>query len=149
MGEKNRNTHLAENRLSSDFCDWSEVTDGLRWETWSHRDRDRVSSGDHVFILLLSEIKVLRNETLWCGWTFQDGRSAPECITLVGKRPPWCVHLPSVKPHRSQPLEEGVLHGEAPSSASVKRRDSCCQAPHALCPPRVRCCYGTKFQSLE
>lgn len=28
-------THLAENRLSSDFCDWSEVTDGLLWETWS------------------------------------------------------------------------------------------------------------------
>lgn len=26
-------THLAEKRLSTDFCDWSEVTDGLLWET--------------------------------------------------------------------------------------------------------------------
>lgn len=55
----------------------------------------------------------------------QDERTAPECITSVGMRltEPWCVRLPSVKPHRSQPLEEGVLHGEAPSSASVKSRD--------------------------
>lgn len=33
VGGKNPNTYLAEKRLSSDFCDWSEVTDGLRWET--------------------------------------------------------------------------------------------------------------------
>lgn len=26
--------YLAENRLSSDFCDWSEVTDGLLGDTW-------------------------------------------------------------------------------------------------------------------
>lgn len=42
MDGQNPNTHLAENRLSSDLCDWSEVTDGLLWDTWSHRDRDRV-----------------------------------------------------------------------------------------------------------
>lgn len=37
------NTHLAENRLSTDFCDWSEVTDGLLWETW--REKGRVRRG--------------------------------------------------------------------------------------------------------
>lgn len=33
-------THLAEKRLSTDFCDWSEVTDGLLWETERQKDRD-------------------------------------------------------------------------------------------------------------
>ena len=37
-------THLAEKRLSTDFCDWSEVTDGLLWETW--RQRGRVRQGE-------------------------------------------------------------------------------------------------------
>lgn len=27
--------------LSTDFCDWSEVTDGLLWETWTQRGRVR------------------------------------------------------------------------------------------------------------
>lgn len=40
-------THLAEKRLSTDFCDWSEVTEGLLWETWRQQDtkRGRVSQG--------------------------------------------------------------------------------------------------------
>lgn len=36
VGGQNPNTHLAEKRLSSDFCDWSEVTDGLLGETGRH-----------------------------------------------------------------------------------------------------------------
>lgn len=32
-------TYLAEKRLSTDFCDWSEVTDGLLWETWGEREK--------------------------------------------------------------------------------------------------------------
>lgn len=35
------NTHLAEKMLSTDFCDWSDVTDGLLWETWRQRGRVR------------------------------------------------------------------------------------------------------------
>lgn len=37
-----------------------------------------------------------------------------------------------MKPHRSQPLEEGVLHGEAPSSAPVNDRDSRQAPPVAM-----------------
>lgn len=32
-------------------------------------------------------------------------------------------YLPSVKLHLSQPEEEGVLHGDAPSSASIRKSD--------------------------
>lgn len=41
MRSQSPNTHLAENRLSTDFCDWSEVTDGLLWETWGQKGRVR------------------------------------------------------------------------------------------------------------
>lgn len=33
-------------------------------------------------------------------------------------------YLPSVKLHLSQPDEEGVLHGDAPSSASIRKSDT-------------------------
>lgn len=55
-------THLAEKRLSTDFCDWSEVTEGLLWETWRQQDtkRGRVSQGKQrevrecIFFTLIS-----------------------------------------------------------------------------------------------
>lgn len=43
--KKDPNTHLAENRLSSDFCDWSEVTDGLRWETGATETKTGLETG--------------------------------------------------------------------------------------------------------
>lgn len=58
VGGQNSNTHLAENRLSSDFCDWSEVTDGLLGEAGRHRNGDsekrwyfrrRLASGGGAF----------------------------------------------------------------------------------------------------
>lgn len=45
VGGKDPNTHLAENRLSSDFCDWSEVTDGLRWETGATETETGLETG--------------------------------------------------------------------------------------------------------
>jgi len=41
IASKSPITHLAEKRLSINFCDWSEVTDGLLWKTWKQRERDR------------------------------------------------------------------------------------------------------------
>lgn len=35
-----------------------------------------------------------------------------------------CSDLPSVKLHLSQPEEGGVLHGDTPSSASIKKIDT-------------------------
>lgn len=37
------NTHLAEKRLSTDLCEWSEVTDGLLWEA---ERKSRLDSDD-------------------------------------------------------------------------------------------------------
>ena len=41
VGRRSPNTYLAENRLSNDFCDWSEVTDGLLWEAWRQRGKNK------------------------------------------------------------------------------------------------------------
>lgn len=99
------NTHLAENRLSTDFCDWSEVTDGLLWETWRQKGRVRRgkegekkrSSGIFLWLFPFSsqhachvikkwntptEMWQWHRRTVLCGWS--ASRRVCVCVCAFG-----------------------------------------------------------------
>lgn len=67
-------SHLAEKRLSTNFCDWSEVTEGLLWKTRrqrsrrsirqaQERERERERSRGHFSQSFRSEYDLINDKT--------------------------------------------------------------------------------------
>lgn len=110
-------THLAEKRLSTDLCEWSEVTVGLLWEA----ERERESSSNRLASSAWSS-KIVTE-----GWLFNLSSITTPCgacvhlMVLSGLLPLQCQEtIPSVKLNRSHPADEGVLQGEALSSTGFQ-----------------------------